>query len=111
MFGARFPYFNMQELNLDWILHRIAHCPEIIDAPPLVDESVSGLQANLDSIQSQIPIGLSFVLMGNETASFTKRAACMVFKMDSDNLIVMMMTFADGIGVSTKIKYEGEWDT
>lgn len=109
MFGARFPYFNMQEMNLDWILHRVAHCPEIINAPPLSDESMDGVTVILDSIQTQIPIGLSFVLMGDENTPFNKRTACMVFKMDSDNLIIMVMTFADGIGVNMNIKYEGEW--
>lgn len=33
--NIKFPYFNMQQLNLDWLMSRMAHYPEVVDAPPL----------------------------------------------------------------------------
>lgn len=109
MFGARFPYFNMQELNLDWILERISACPEIINAPAFVTEEVESIYVSIDSVDDKTPNGVSFILIGNDSTPFTKKGCCLVYKMDSDNKIVAIMTFADNIGFAVIVKYEGEW--
>lgn len=109
MFGARFPYFNMQEMNLDWLLEKVAACPEIVTAPALTQEDIDGVALVIDSKDDNIPVGISFLLIGTPQDDNTKRAACLIFKMDTDNKIVMTMTFANSIGFGFSIKYEGVW--
>ena len=110
MFNSlKFPYFNMQQLNLDWILDKVATFPEIITAPALTQEDLDGVTLVIDSKDEHIPVGISFLLIGTPQDEITKRAACLIFKLDLENKIVMTMTFADGIVFGYSIQYEGVW--
>lgn len=105
----KFPYFNMQQLNLDWIMDKVATFPEIVTAPALTQEDMDGVELVIDSKDEYIPVGISFLLIGTPQDDNTKRAACLIFKMDLENKIVMTMTFANSIGFGFSIKHEGVW--
>lgn len=105
----KFPYFNMQQLNLDWIMDKVATFPEIITAPALTQEDIDGVVLVIDSKDEHIPVGISFLLIGTPQDTNTKRAACLIFKMDLENKIVMTMTLANGIGFGYSVQYEGVW--
>lgn len=104
-----FPYFNMQQLNLDWIMDKVATFPEIVTAPALTQEDIDGVALAIDSKDEHIPVGISFLLIGTPQDANTKRAACLIFKMDLENKIVLTMTFADSISFGFSIQYEGVW--
>lgn len=105
----KFPYFNMQQLNLDWIMDKVATFPEIVTAPALTQEDMDGVALVIDSKDEYIPVGISFLLIGTPQDDNTKRAACLIFKMDLENKIVMTMTLANGIGFGYSVQYEGVW--
>ena len=107
--NTKFPYFNMQQLNLDWIMDKVATFPEIVTAPALTQEDMEGVQLVIDSKDEHIPVGISFLLIGTPQDDNNKRAACLIFKMDLENKICMVLTFADGIGVNMTAQFEGVW--
>lgn len=107
--NIKFPYFNMQQLNLDWIMDKVATFPEIVTAPALTQEDIDGVALAIDSKDENIPVGISFLLIGTPQDDNTKRAACLIFKMDLENKIVMTMTLANGIGFGYSVQYEGVW--
>ena len=105
----KFPYFNMQQLNLDWLLDKVATFPEIVTAPALTQEDIDGVALVIDSKDEYIPVGISFLLIGTPQDDNTKRAACLIFKMDLENKIVLTMTLANSIGFGFSVQYEGVW--
>lgn len=107
--NLKFPYFNMQQLNLDWIMDKVATFPEIITAPALTQEDIDGVALVIDSKDEYIPVGISFLLIGTPQDDNTKRAACLIFKMDLENKIVFTMTLANSIGFGFSVQYEGVW--
>ena len=107
--NLKFPYFNMQQLNLDWIMDKVATFPEIVTAPALTQEDIDGVALVIDSKDEHIPVGISFLLIGTPQDDNTKKAVCLIFKMDLENKIVMTMTLANGIGFGYSVQYEGVW--
>lgn len=102
----KFPYFNMQQLNLDWLMERIAKSPEIIKLPALAGSYLQDVSDMIDAKALDIPKGICFINCGMQDDPMDRRCACLIYKLDNDNLIgfVMGMQFNDAIK-----KEAGEW--
>lgn len=100
---------NMQQLNLDWIMERVAHSVPVVELPAPVTEDQDGIDAVIEYNMIQIPNGPVVIVMGNDATPATKRVCCWVFKIDDDNMFSIEYTFLDGIGMDYRIKYQGTW--
>lgn len=57
-----FPYPNMQQLNLDWIMQRVGETPTVINLPAAANiEILDIIDDNIDDI----PVGFSLLAFGN----------------------------------------------
>ena len=105
----KFPYFNMQQLNLDWLMERIAKSPEIIKLPALAGDDLSDVQTMIDLKALDIPKGICFIECGLPDDPVDRRCACLIYKLDNDNLIGFAMGLSVNIGVNVIAKANGEW--
>lgn len=107
---SKYPFLNNQQLNLDWIMERVAHSVEVVELTALPSGTMTELQQLLDYNTLQVPVGFSVVMAGSETDPIGRRACCLVYKVDSDNMIVNAIAFSEDFGpVSLAVKWEGEW--
>ena len=58
-----FPYPNMQQLNLDWIMQRVGETPTVINLPAI--SSAADVLGIIDDNIDDIPVGFSLLALGN----------------------------------------------
>ena len=109
MDNAKFPYFNMQQLNLDWILDKVQSFPSIIQVPQLAGDDLSDVADMIDYHDQDIPRGISFMLAGTSDDPNDRRCAAWIFKMDKDNICVFVMSLSGNIGCWYLHKELGVW--
>ena len=105
----KFPYFNMQQLNLDWLMERIAKSPEIIKLPALAGDDLPDVQNMIDYKALDIPKGICFIECGLPDDPEDRRCACLIYKLDNDNLVVLTMGMSANIAVNVMFKQAGAW--
>ena len=110
MFGnIKFPYFNMQQLNLDWLMTRMAHYPEVVDAPPLSTDNNQSVYDVIDSMDVNTPRGLSFLLCGDTDDTAARRCCIILWKIDFDNLYGVILSTSENLRGKTCAKINGNW--
>ena len=61
-----YPYPNMQQLNLDWIMQRVGETPQTVQLPALpTGYAFSDLDTLIADNTDLIPVGFSILLFGN----------------------------------------------
>ena len=105
----KFPYFNMQQLNLDWMLDRMQDMPMIVRLPLLSGDDLPDVMDMIDYKAQDIPRGINFTLMGTPDDPLDRQCACLLFKMDDDNIAGMAMSVSGNIGLWPLIKVGGVW--
>ena len=84
--GIQFPYFSMQQLNLDWIMDYLRDigsiCVPIVkfEMPP--ENTTIALLEYLGQHKDDVPIGISLLTFGNEADEHS--LACLFFRMKND---------------------------
>ena len=105
----KFPYFNMQQLNLDWLMERIANMPTIVHVPALAGDDLSDVADMIDLKALEIPKGISFMQAGQLDDPFERQCMCLIFKNDNDNIAVMVFSQSTNIGIYGIMKQAGVW--
>ena len=105
----KFPYFNMQQLNLDWLMERVSHTPEIIQLPALAGDDLSDVHDMIDLKALDIPKAICFINCGLHDDPQDRRCAVLLFKIDNDNMIGMVMGLSANIGINVIMKVAGAW--
>lgn len=105
----KFPYFNMQQMNLDWLLARVAHYPDVVEAPPLSEDNNQSVYAVVDSTANSAPSGMSFVICGGSDDADEKRCGIVLWKMDFDNLYGIILSTSDNLRGKKCAKINGNW--
>lgn len=104
----KFPFMTMQQMNLDWLLERVAHTTEVVKLSALPGDTMDDVKYMIDMNQIMIPQGICFVEAGSKDDTADKRCACLLYKIDNDNLVGFVMGIQFNIDV---IKKEaGEWE-
>lgn len=104
----KFPYFNMQQLNLDWLMDHIANMPEIVHVAALAGDNLSDLQDMIDLKALEIPKGISFLQCGQLDDPINRQAAALIFKIDNDNIVGLALGISN-ISVTPITKDAGVW--
>lgn len=60
-----FPYPSMQQLNLDWIMHRVGETPTVINLPAA--SPINAVLGVIDDNIDDIPDGFSLLALGDPT--------------------------------------------
>lgn len=107
--GVKFPYFNMQQMNLDWLLARVAHYPEVVDAPPLSADNNQSVYAVIDSMNDNTSVGLSFLVCGDADDEEVKRCCIVLWKMDFNNIYGIILSTSDNLRGKRCAKINGNW--
>ena len=77
-----FPYPNMQQLNLDWIMQRVGETPTVINLPAI--SSAADVLGIIDDNIDDIPIGFSLLALGNPAIDTASKCAMLIMiKQDS----------------------------
>lgn len=77
-----FPYPNMQQLNLDWIMQRVGETPTVINLPAI--SSASDVLGIIDDNIDDIPAGFSLLALGNPAIDTDIKCAMLIMiKQDS----------------------------
>lgn len=105
----KFPYFNMQQLNLDWLLDHIANMPEIVHVPALAGDDLSDVMDMIDLKALEIPKGFCFMQAGLLDDPLDRQCLCLIFKADNDNIIGFVMGHSANIGLNSLKKEAGVW--
>lgn len=105
----KFPYFNMQQLNLDWLLDHIANMPEIVHVPALAGDDLSDVMDMIDLKALEIPKGISFMQAGLLDDPLDRQCAAILFKADNDNIVGFAMGHSANIDLNRLKKEAGVW--
>lgn len=105
----KYPYFNMQSLNLDWLMDRIANMPEIVQVPALAGTNLSDVEDMLDMKALEIPKTLSFVKCGVHDDPMERQCLVILFKIDNDNMAGLCFGFTPDISFQAIYKEGGSW--
>lgn len=77
-----FPYPNMQQLNLDWIMQRVGETPTVINLPAI--SSAADVLGIIDDNIDDIPVGFSLLALGNPAIDTASKCAMLIMtKQDS----------------------------
>lgn len=109
MAKIKFPYMNMQQMNLDWLLEHIANMPEIVHVAALAGDDLSDVADMIDLKALEIPKGMSFLQCGQLDDPFDRQCICWIWKEDNDNLRVFVMGMSANIGIYAINKDAGTW--
>lgn len=105
----KFPYFNMQQLNLDWLLDHISNMPEIVHVPALAGDDLSDVMDMIDLKALEIPKGFCFMQAGLLDDPLDRQCICLILKADNDNIIGMVFGYSSNIGWNGLRKEAGVW--
>ena len=105
----KFPYFNMQQLNLDWLLEHISNMPMIVHVPALAGDDLPDVADMIDLKALEIPKGFSFMQAGQLDDPLDRQCLCLIFKADNDNIIGFVMGYSANIGLNGLRKEAGVW--
>ena len=105
----KFPYFNMQQLNLDWLLDHIANMPEIVHVPALAGDDLDDVMDMIDLKALEIPKGFCFMQAGLIDDPLDRQCLCLIFKADNDNIIGFVMGHSANIALNGMKKEAGVW--
>lgn len=105
----KFPYFNMQQLNLDWLMDHIARMPEIIKLPALAGDQLQDVADMIDAKALDVPKGICFVECGLPDDPIDRRCMVLLFKIDNDNMIGLAFGMSPDINISGIHKEAGVW--
>lgn len=105
----KFPYFNMQQLNLDWLLEHISNMPMIVHVPALAGDDLPDVMDMIDLKALEIPKGFSFMQAGLLDDPIDRQCLCLIFKADNDNIISFVMGHSANIGLNGLKKEAGVW--
>lgn len=105
----KFPYFNMQQLNLDWLLDHIANMPEIVHVPALAGDDLSDVADMIDLKALEIPKGISFMQAGQLDDPIERQCAALIYKNDNDNIVCLAFGQSANIGIYGMMKQAGVW--
>ena len=61
--NVMFPYPSMQQLNLDWIMHRVGETPTVINLPAV--SPITAVLGVIDDNIDDIPDGFSLLALGD----------------------------------------------
>lgn len=106
---VKFPYFNMQQLNLDWLMDHVSNMVEIIKLPALAGDDLQDVEDMIDLKALEIPKTICFINCGLPDDPVDRRCAALIFKIDNDNMIVFAMGMSANIGVNVIKKEAGVW--
>lgn len=104
----KFPFMNMQQLNLDWLLEHVSHMPEIVQLPALAGDDLSDLQDMIDAKSLDIPKTICFIRCGLRDDDIARQAAALLFKIDNDNIVGIALGI-NNITVTPIMKDAGAW--
>lgn len=107
--NIKFPFFNMQQLNLDWLMDHIANMPEIVHLPALAGDDLQDVADMVDAKALEIPKGICFLEFGLKDDPLDRQACALVFKVDNDNLRVFVMGMSANIDFFGMHKDAGVW--
>lgn len=107
--NTKFPFFNMQQLNLDWVLERIAHCPAGLQAPALAADNNLSIYEAIDGMADDTPDGLSFLVCGDADDTAVTRCGIILWKIDSENLYGVIFSTSDNLRGKRCAKINGNW--
>lgn len=105
----KFPYLNMQQMNLDWVMARVAHTPEVVEAPPLSEDNNQSVYTTIDSMANNAPDGLSFIICGSDDDADEKRCGIVLWKMGFDNLYGIILSTSQNLRGRQCAKINGTW--
>ena len=105
----KFPFMNMQQLNLDWLLEHVSHMPEIVQLPALAGDDLSDVQDMIDAKSLDIPKTICFIRCGLPDDNMERQCAALIFKIDNDNIMGLVMGLSANINVVSIIKKAGVW--
>lgn len=105
----KFPFMNMQQLNLDWLLEHVSHMPEIIQLPALAGDDLSDLMDMIDAKSLDIPKNICFIRCGLPDDPLDRRCAALLFKADNDNIVGIALGFSANIAINVIGKIGGVW--
>ena len=105
----KFPYFNMQQLNLDWLMDHIANMPEIVHVAALAGDDLSDVMDMIDLKALEIPKGICFVECGLPDDPMDRRCMVLLFKIDNDNMVGIAFGMSSDINITGIRKEAGVW--
>lgn len=105
-----YPYFNTQQLNLDWVMHRISNTVVKVPAIAFTGSDVSAVETVIDNAGDSIPLGFSVVMLGADGDSMERCACVLLYKLDNDNMRGIVMSMSAEIGIVNILKTGGVWN-
>ena len=93
--GVSFPYPNMQQLNLDWIMQRVGQTPPIVQLPALATGWLrTDIGPIIDANIDLVPVGLSIVCLGDPRMDDLENCGMgFCLKKDTNNLTGKFYSF------------------
>ena len=107
--NIKFPFFNMQQLNLDWLMARMAHYPEVVEAPALSEDNNLSVYEAIDGAADNTPDGLAFLVCGDSDDAAENRCGIVVWKIDSENLYGIILSTSENLRGKRCAKINGNW--
>lgn len=104
-----FPYFNTQQLNLDWVMEHISNNVTKVPAIAFTGSDVSAVETVIDNAGDSIPVGFSVVMLGADGDSSERCACVLLYKLDDDNMRGIAMSMSTEIGIVNIMKTGGMW--
>lgn len=107
-----FPYFDMQQLNLDWLLETIANmqtafCP-LVHIDTVSEDSDDGIINVLSNNTDNIPLGVSFIHSGKETDAV--QFFVLFFRVNDENGFgYIMFHNSENISINQVYMEDGVW--
>lgn len=104
-----YPYFNSQQLNLDWVMEHISNNVVKVPAIAFTGSDVSAVESVIDNSGDSIPNGFNVVMLGADGDSAERCACVLLYKIDNANMRGIAMSMSPEIGVVNIMKTGGVW--